>query len=137
VELYYSYLPFPGKGSLSAVGMNLLTVTTEFYSSDHQIDCLNASKLARISFLKSSPSCISGEVCLFLNKYLETFHEGWVFLHFSQTRLTFVCCLSNNVILHQYQRLWFSYLEFPWRQINLRKENYWIFSFFYHSYCIY
>jgi hypothetical protein len=26
----------------------------------------------RISFLKSSPSCISGEVCLFLNKYLET-----------------------------------------------------------------
>ena len=46
MELYYSYLPFPGKGSLSAVGKNLLTVTTEFYSSDHQIDCLNVSKLA-------------------------------------------------------------------------------------------
>jgi hypothetical protein len=30
----------------------------------------------RISFLKSSPSCISGEVCLFLNKYLETFHRN-------------------------------------------------------------
>jgi hypothetical protein len=25
--------------------------------------------------LKSSPSCISGEVCLLLNNYLETFHD--------------------------------------------------------------
>jgi hypothetical protein len=44
----------------------ILRPNTEWYSDE-----LRAAKRD----LKSSPSCISGEVCLFLNKYLETFHD--------------------------------------------------------------
>jgi hypothetical protein len=68
-------------GKISTIRDNL--AATNNSSSDNcdtmraDIEFDGASDHVRfqISFLKSSPSCISGEVCLFLNKYLETFHD--------------------------------------------------------------